>query len=380
LSLKSRTLESYRVLTLRYPLDNELKEYIYRYKVLASHIYWCKRVGMDPDPEVVKELTRSIKSYWRDNLLNKSDPLYLFKNIDETPTPYKVVLNIPLVDAVHERKGAYIKNGKLVLRLDRTREYPIPSRALRWLGKRLNEFPDSKYVRVFEKDNMLVVQIVLHRINTMNVPENPLLVVVDINSDYGIVIHFWDEKLIKTIKLRPPNLSSKKIYAKKLMMLRDRLHNMDCITERQVNVYSALIRKALSYSYKGWIQQNIARLIKKIMRIAKRHGKQPLIMIDIPEYMSLQDTRLQKTLLSFARYLENILSWYGICWSEERLYSSFCPKCGNELTVYKKTKKTRLMICDKCGLKADRDEIPLHWALKLINVYPALKGGASSIW
>jgi len=379
LSLKSRTLEGYRVLTLRYPLDNELKEYIYRYKVLASHIYWCKRVGIGYDPEVVKEL-RSIKSYWRDNLLDENDPLYLFKNLDKTPIPYKVILNIPLVDAIHKRKGAYIMDGKLVLRLDKTREFPIPERALKWLEKRLKESPDREYVRVFERDGKFLVQIVLHKINTVNIPENPLLVVIDMNSSYGIVVHFWDEKLIKTIKLRPPNLSNKRIYAKKLMMLRDRLYNMDCITERQVNVYSALIRKALSYSYKGWIQQNVARLTKKIMRIAKRHGKQPLVMIDIPEYTSLQDTRLQKTLLSFVRYLENILSWYGIYWSEERLYSSICPKCRNELTIYKKTKKTRLMICNKCGFKADRDEVPLYWALKLINIYPALKGRALDIW
>lgn len=77
---------------------------------------------------------------------------------------------------------------------------------------------------MFERNNELVVQIVLHKISTVNVPENPLLVVVDINSNYGIVVHFWDNKLIKTIKLRPPNLSNKMLYAKKIMMLRDRLY------------------------------------------------------------------------------------------------------------------------------------------------------------
>jgi len=122
---------------------------------------------------------------------------------------------------------------------------------------------------------------------------------------------------------------------------------------------------------------NIARVVKKIRRIARRHGKQPLVVIDVPEHNTLQGTRLQKTLLSFTRGLENLLSWYGIYWIEERLYSSICPKCENKLTVYKKTKKTRIMVCNKCDFKVDRDEIPLYWALKLINTHPALKGEAS---
>jgi len=368
LSLKSRTLEGYRVLTLRYPLDDDLREYIYNYRVLASHIYWCKRLGIDPDPEVLSKLTKTIKSYWRDNLLDERDPLYLFRNIARTPRPYRAIVNIPLVDAIHEMKGAYIKDGKLVLRLDRTRKYPIPERAWRWLEKRLKESPDSKYVRVFERDGMLVVQIVLRKVNTVNAPKDPLLVVVDINSNYGIVVHFWDGGVIKTIKLRPPNLSSKRIYAKKLMELRDRLFNVGCATEKQLNAYSALIRRALSYSYKGWIQQNIARVVKKIRRIARRRGKQPLVVIDVPEHNTLQGTRLQKTLLRFVRSLENLLSWYGIYWIEGRLYSSVCPNCENRLAIYKRMKKTRMMMCNKCNFKADRDEIPLYWALKLISL------------
>jgi len=257
LSLKSRTLEGYRVLTLRYPLDDDLREYIYRYRVLASHIYWCKRLGIDPDPEVVSKLSKSIKSYWRSNLLDERSPLYLFRNIAGTPRPYRAIVNIPLVDAIGENDGAYIKDGKLVLRLDRTREYSIPERALRWLEKRLKEFPDSKFVRVFERDGMLVVQIVLRKVNVVDAPKDPLLVVVDVNSDYGIVVHFWDGRVIKTMKLRPPNLSGKRVHAKKLMELRDRLSNVGCATERQLNVYSALIRRALSYSYKGWVQQTL---------------------------------------------------------------------------------------------------------------------------
>jgi len=217
------------------------------------------------------------------------------------------------------------------------------------------------------------VQIVLHRRAVVEAPENPLLVVVDINSEYGVVVHFWCagcRKLVKTVKLRPPNLSSKRGYAREVEAVRDRLYNMGCITEKQINIYSALVRKSLSYSYRGWIRREVARVVKKVRRIARRHGSRPLVLIDVPEDASLRGTRLQKTLLSFARVLENTLSWYGVYWAEERLYSSKCPKCENELTLYKKTKRTRIMVCSRCGFRADRDEVPLHWALKLINTRP----------
>jgi len=104
-------------------------------------------------------------------------------------------------------------------------------------------------------------------------------------------------------------LSSKRGYAREVEAVRDRLYNIGCITQRQINVYSALARKALSYSYRGWICRVVARVVKKVRRIARRHGIQPLVFIYVPEDASLRGTELQKTLLSFARVLENALSW-----------------------------------------------------------------------
>lgn len=55
-----------------------------------------------------------------------------------------------------------------------------------------------------------------------------------------------------------------------------------------------------------------ARIVKKIRRISRRHNKKPLVLINVLDYLSIHGTSLQRTLLSFARYLENLLSWYGI--------------------------------------------------------------------
>jgi len=179
------------------------------------------------------------------------DPMYLFRGVEETPVPYRTILRLSLVDALHKTKGAYIKDGKLVLRLNWRVELDIPERALKWLGKRFAEKPDKKYVRVFEGDNKLVVQIVLHKINRVEISKDSLLVVVDVNSSYGIVVHLWNEKLIKTMKFRPPNRGNRWRHVRELMHHRDLLYNQGCLSQKQINVYSSLIRFTMKGSIKG---------------------------------------------------------------------------------------------------------------------------------
>ena len=275
---------------------------------------------------------------------------------------------------MHERKGAYIKGNKLILRLNTRLELEIPERALKWLEKRLTENPDKKYVRIFERDGHLVVQVVLHKLNRVEKPGDPLLVVVDINSSYGVAVHFWDGKLLKTLKLKPPNRGNKWRQVRKLMSLRDNLYNQGCVTLRQINIYSVLVRRTLSGSLKTWIQQSVALIVKRIRRIARRRGKQPLVLIDAPDYESIHGTPLQRTLYSFEKHLENILPWYGVYWEEARLYSTRCPLCSSRMKLVEKTRRRRIMECTNCGFKEDRDNIPLYWGLKHLS---ALKGKAS---
>jgi DNA-directed RNA polymerase subunit RPC12/RpoP len=371
-----RVEEGYRVLTLQYPITEDIKEFIEEYRVLASHLYWCRRFGLEPTKEAIENLWQKVPSYWRWHLVDPKDPMYLFKGVEETSIPYRTIIRLPLIDALHERKEAYVKDGKLILRLNRRVELNIPEKVLRWFEKRLAERPDKKYVRVFERDNKLVVQIVLHKINRVEIPKDPLLIVVDVNSSYGIVVHFWDKKLIKTMKFRPPNRGNRWKYVRVLMSHRDLLYNQGCLTQKQINIYSTLVRLTLKGSVKGWVQQTVAKVVKRIRRMAKRHGKEPLVLIDKPGYESINGTPLQRTLYSFTRYLENLLSWYGVYWEEKRLYSTICPICGNKLISVEKTKRTRVLMCTDCGFRDDKDNIPLYWAIKDL---PALKDKASNM-
>ncbi|GGI82431.1 transposase [Vulcanisaeta souniana] len=44
----------------------------------------------------------------------------------------------------------------------------------------------------------------------------------------------------------------------------------------------------------------------------------------------------------------------------KRLPSTICPACGHEL----KQLPGRVMHCEYCEFKADRDLVPIQWALK----------------
>jgi putative transposase len=70
-----------------------------------------------------------------------------------------------------------------------------------------------------------------------------------------------------------------------------------------------------------------------------------------------------------------MLSWYGVYWKEERLYSTICPVCEGKLMFVEKIRRARIMRCVNCGFKEDRDSTPLYWAIKSL---PALKGEAST--
>ena len=371
---RGKVEEGFRVLTLEKEVDGEVLNFIRRYQVLASHLYWARRLGIRPSEEVLSRIEEEVKSYWRWNIIDEGGPMYLFKGVEGTPEPRSTIVDLPLVDALHPNKGAYIEGNRLILRLNKRVEVEIPGRALEWLNKRLAENPDRKTVRVFERGGKLVAQIVLRKRHVVEAPRDPLLVVVDFNSSYGIVVHYWDGKLIKTEKYRPPNRGRRLLYAKKLMELRDNLYNQGTITQAQINVYSSLIRKAMEGSARPWIQQAADRIVRRVRRIARRRGRQPLVLIDLPSDESLRLSSLQRSLRSFARYLGNLLSWYGIYWEERRLYSTVCPICGAELRLRRKTKNARVMECARCGFSADRDAVPLYWAIRYL---PALKGGAS---
>jgi len=63
----------------------------------------------------------------------------------------------------------------------------------------------------------------------------------------------------------------------------------------------------------------------------------------------------------FVKLLANQAKWYGLPVVFKRLPSTICPVCGANL----EQKEGRVMVCPSCGFSANRDEVPIHWAIKL---------------
>jgi len=75
---------------------------------------------------------------------------------------------------------------------------------------------------------------------------------------------------------------------------------------------------------------------------------------------------LAKLYLAYIRRLVDLLvnqaRWYGLPVEFRRLYSTVCPVCGARL----EQRKDRQMVCLNCGFKMNRDEVPIHWAVKVV--------------
>ena len=95
-------IEVTRTAILRYPLNlmaklgyniNQIKETFELFRAIATHLYWCKILGLDFDPNVIAR-AKKLHSFLRDCLFNERSRRYLFKNINKIPRPKKTLLNL----------------------------------------------------------------------------------------------------------------------------------------------------------------------------------------------------------------------------------------------------------------------------------------------
>jgi len=285
--------------------------------------------------------------------------------------PRKVVLQLPLVEAVHPNCGAYIKDNTLVVRLGNGErlELPLPERALKWLQEKEREVAPlkvTKIVRIQWREDepvLLKVQIVLRVKRQKPVapePKGALLCYVDANSDYGIACVYAVSdgvrtKVLETPKLRPPN---------RTLRLREAARRMRAAAQgRKPSVNYALARLSEGFNSRGWVKSAAARIFKKAFQRAS--GRSLMMNFDIPEPESIKNSYLQKILLSLRKIAKNLTNWFGTYATFECYPSTKCPFCGAELEMVC-TRRTRIAYCRKCGFYDDRDFVPFyHWVKAL---------------
>ena len=386
---KKGVVEGFRVLTLLYYVSElpagafqRLVELFKAYRAVGALYFWSKRLGLSEGVELALERARQLlPSYYR-HAFDEDSQVYQFSEVERMRRPRKIVLRLPLADALHPNCGAYIKDNTLVVRLGggERLELPLPERALRWLQEKEAEVAPlkvAKTVRVQwreDRPEYLKVQIVLRverRKPVMPDPRGALLCYVDANSDYGIVAVYavsdgTTTKVLETPKLRPPNRSRRLKAAAKRQAAAAYGH------KRGINL--ALARLSKRFNAKGWVKAAAAQIFKKAFQRAS--GRSLMMNFDIPDPESIKGSYLQKTLLSLRKVADNLAKWFGVYATFECYPSTKCPYCGAELEIVR-TKRTRVAFCRKCGFYDDRDYVPFyHWLKELglpLPKYPLRK-------
>jgi hypothetical protein len=376
---KEGVVEGFRVLTLLYRVSElpagvfqRLVELFKAYRAVAVLYFWSKRLNIEEGVELALERARQLPSYYR-KAFDEDSRVYQFSEVEKMRRPRKIVLRLPLADALHPNCGCYIEDNKLIVRLgNRERlELPLPERALKWLQEKEREVAPLKVAKIVriqwreDRPEYLKVQIVLRverKKPEMPDPKGALLCYVDANSDYGIVAVYAvsdgsETKVLETPKLRPPNRGRRLKAAAKRQAAAAYGH------KRGVNL--ALARRSTRFRARGWVKAAAAQIFKKAFQRA--NGRSLIMNFDIPDPESIKNSYLQKTLLSVRKVAENLAKWFGIYATFECYPSTKCPFCGAELEIVH-TRRTRVAFCRKCGFYDDRDFVPFYHWLKALGL------------
>jgi len=218
--------------------------------------------------------------------------------------PRKVVLQLPLADALHYYCGAYIEDSKLIVRLgNRERlELPLPERALKWLQEKEREVAPLKVTKTVriqwredKRPEYLKVQIVLRVERPKPVMPDPKgriallrgreLGLRDRRACYA-VSDGSETKVLETPKLRPhPNRGRRLKAAAKRQAAAAYGH------KRGINL--ALARLSKRFRARGWVKAAAAQIFKKAFQRA--NGRSLMMNFDVPDPESVKNSYLQKT-------------------------------------------------------------------------------------
>jgi len=378
---KRGLVEGFRVLTLLYRVSElpagafqRLKELFKAYRAVAALYFWSKRLNIEEGVGLALERARQLLPYYYRKAFDEESQVYQFSEVGRMRRPRKIVLQLPLVEALHPNCGCYIEDNTLVVRLGNGErlELPLPERALRWLQEKEAEVAPLKVAKIVriqwredEHPELLKVQIVLRvkrPVPRMPDPKSALLCYVDANSDYGIACVYavsdgTETKVLETPKLRPPNRSRRLKAAAKRQAAAAYGH------KRGINL--ALARLSTRFRARGWVKSAAARIFKKAFQRAS--GRSVLMNFDIPDPESIKGSYLQKTLLSLEKVARNLANWFGVYTTFECYPSTKCPYCDAELEMIY-TRRTRIAYCRNCGFYDDRDFVPFYHWLKALNL------------
>ncbi|ADY00261.1 transposase, IS605 OrfB [Vulcanisaeta moutnovskia 768-28] len=230
----------------------------------------------------------------------------------------------------------------------------------KYIRDRLSEGGKPKLARAWVDDEHLFIAITFERDAEQITPSNYRLV-IDVNSwKNGIVYAIVKDSTRNLERLynHVTKLERKYGALRRLGLHKTpygrRLWREIKATKRRLYAYlrdyaqkavSILVKQALNLRAKVIIDDIIEESRRELMEEKPLNGLAKVYMLYLRRFVKL---------------LTNQLRWYGIPYEFKRLPSTTCPICGSELTQL----PGRIMICSKCGFKADRDLVPILWAIK----------------
>ena len=186
------------------------------------------------------------------------------------------------------------------------------------------------------------------------------LLVVDFNALHnGVVYAVVDEgRVLEKGVLRP--------HIAKIIHMERRAAELDSLCAERED--GAICNRAASTKSRIWrlLRRWEDETAKKIVKLATQY--KAAIIADVPRDESIRQLKEgnysaeKKAMLNFGRLrrrIRELAEWHGVSYREERLYSTICPLCGGKM----EEAPNRRVVC-KCGFKAHRDEVPIHWAMK----------------
>jgi len=239
--------------------------------------------------------------------------------------------------------------------LERVKEGAAFVFAAVWIGRSRRSHDARLYVAlVFRRD---VVQITPRR-----------LLVVDLNALRNGVAYAVVEKdrVLERGALRPD--------ISKFISLQRHIATLDSLcAQKEANCGQTTSTKSRLWRLlRRWENETA----KKIVQLTLQY--KAAVIADVPLDESIRELKEgkysaeKKALLNFGRLrrrLRELAEWHGVPYREERLYSTICPICGEKMEEL----PNRRVKC-RCGLEANRDEMPITWAMKrfhkLIHIFP----------
>jgi len=274
-------------------------------------------------------------------------------------------------------EGVFIDLPKGVVKIRgfvhrRAIEVPLTKSVAKYIRERVEEGVRAKLARVWVNSGRLYVAVTFEREVEVRQDVNTALA-VDINSwRNGVSWAVIKGGRVMSKGIERPDLRYIESLYEDLVRLERKLGRLERLGLKGSGEYAKLWRQAKAKRSKlyRYLRDFADKLTHRLVEKAVKHNARVVIddVVEESRRELLEEglpNGLAKLYFAYTRRFVKLLAsqarWYGLPVEFKRLPSTTCPACGAKL----EQRENRLMICPNCGFSANRDEVPIYWAIRL---------------